>query len=163
MNNKTVWLIVAAIVIIGAIAWSMNREDDSMVKNEETMMEEEKTEEVMTEEKKEEGAMMEKSGSYKDYSTATVAAEQAAGNKVVLFFHATWCPYCKAADTAFKAKGDDIPSGVTVLKTDYDSNTELKTKYGVTTQHTFVQIDAEGNQVTKWVSGDVSELKANLK
>jgi thiol-disulfide isomerase/thioredoxin len=107
--------------------------------------------------------MMAKVGSYKDYSPETVAAEQKAGNKVVLFFHATWCPYCKAADAAFKASPEKIPSGVTVLKTDYDSNTSLKTKYGVTTQHTFVQIDTNGNMITKWVSGDIDMLIKNIK
>ena len=85
--------------------------------------------------------MMQKTGSYKDYSIATVEAEQKAGNKVVLFFHAPWCPFCKAANTEFMSRANEIPSGVTVLKTDYDSNSELKQKYGVTYQHTFVQID----------------------
>ena len=27
---------------------------------------------------------------------------------------------------------------------------ELKQKYGITTQHTFVQVDADGNEVAKW-------------
>lgn len=108
-------------------------------------------------------AMMTKSGAYKDYSQEVLVAEQKAGQKVVLFFHASWCPYCKAADTAFKANSNKIPAGVTVLKTDYDSNQELKTKFGVTTQHTFVQIDNNGNLITKWVSGDVDTLKANIK
>ncbi len=107
--------------------------------------------------------MMAKTGAYKDYSPETVAAEQKAGNKVVLFFHAVWCPYCKAADAAFKANLDKIPAGVTVLKTDYDSNTALKQKYGVTYQHTFVQIDNAGNQVTKWNGGDTDNLTKFIK
>lgn len=104
-----------------------------------------------------------KAGSYQDYSTATIATEQKAGNKVVLFFHAPWCPYCKAADIAFKANATSIPAGVTVLKTDYDSNTELKKKYGVTYQHTFVQIDTNGNQVSKWNGGDIDNLIKYIK
>jgi thiol-disulfide isomerase/thioredoxin len=93
----------------------------------------------------------------------TVAAEQSSGNKVVLFFHAPWCPFCRAANTAFLQRADEIPSGVVVLKTDYDTNTELKRKYGVTYQHTFVQIDANGNQVSKWNGGDIDNLKKYLK
>lgn len=104
-----------------------------------------------------------KAESYKEYSEATVAAEQKAGNKIVLFFHATWCPECRAADAAFKAHPEKIPAGVTVLKTDYDSNTALKKKYVVTYQHTFVQIDNNGNLVTKWISGDIAALKKNIK
>lgn len=107
--------------------------------------------------------MIKKEGAYKEYSPETVTSEQAAGQKIVLFFHAGWCPSCKAADTAFKTNLEKIPAGVTVLKTDYDNNKELKTKYGITTQHTFVQIDTSGNMVTKWVSGDVDMLVKNIK
>ncbi len=102
-------------------------------------------------------------GVYGDYSTQAVADAQKAGQKVVLFFHASWCPYCKAADAAFKANLDKIPSGVAVLKTDYDTQSQLKQKYGVTYQHTFVQIDVAGNMLTKWVSGDIELLKQNIK
>lgn len=107
--------------------------------------------------------MMAKNGEYMDYSAATAAAESAEGHKVVLFFHAPWCPFCKAADTAFKAKLDQIPANVVVLKTDYDSNTALKQKYGVTYQHTFVQIDKDGNLVTKWNGGDLANLIKFIK
>jgi len=107
--------------------------------------------------------MMTKPGAYKDYSVATVESEQQAGNKVVLFFHASWCPFCKAANQAFTSRASEIPSGVTILKTDYDSNTELKQKYGVSYQHTFVQIDSDENQVSKWNGGDIDNLKKYLK
>ncbi len=102
-------------------------------------------------------------GSYKDYSPALAQSEAAAGNKVVLFFHAPWCPFCKSADSAFKTSLDKIPKGVAVLKTDYDSNLDLRKKYAVTYQHTFVQIDANGNQITKWTSGDIDMLIKNIK
>jgi thiol-disulfide isomerase/thioredoxin len=102
-------------------------------------------------------------GTYQDYSPARVQSEQAQGKKVVLFFHADWCPYCRTADAAFKANLNQIPNDVTVLKLDYDSNTELRTQYGVTTQHTFVQIDSEGRQVAKWIGGDIDNLNKFIK
>jgi thiol-disulfide isomerase/thioredoxin len=102
-------------------------------------------------------------GNYGDYSPDTVATEQRAGHKVVLFFHAPWCPFCRAADVAFKEKASQIPAGVTVLKIDYDSNKELRTKYGITYQHTFVQIDNNGELVSKWNGGDVDNLIKYLK
>jgi thioredoxin-related protein len=40
---------------------------------------------------------------------------------------------------------------------------ELAKKYGVTYQHTFVQIDAEGNEVTKWNGGKIEELLHNIR
>ena len=102
-------------------------------------------------------------GEYKDYSPETLQSEQKLGHKVVLFFHAPWCPYCRTADKDFKDNLNKIPAGVTLLKTDYDSNTELKKKYGVTYQHTFVQIDNDGNKIAFWVSGATDELITNVK
>jgi thiol-disulfide isomerase/thioredoxin len=107
-------------------------------------------------------AMM-STGTYKEYSAETLAVEQAMGHKVVLFFHAKWCPTCKAADANFNANLGKIPAGVTLLKTDYDTEKALKTKYGVTYQHTFVQVDKNGSKVTVWNGGDIDTLIANLK
>lgn len=186
MNNKIIIGIVAAIVIIGGVVLYVSSSDksamqdsmtsgDAMMKEDklnenEAMMEKDKMEsdammkdDKMESDKMEGDAMMQKSGSYKDYSTSVVAAEQSAGNKVVLFFHAPWCPFCKTADAEFKAKSSEIPAGVTVLKIDYDSNLELRKKYALTYQHTFVQIDNSGNLVTKWSGGGVAEVKTNVK
>ncbi len=68
--------------------------------------------------------------------------------KVVLFFHASWCPDCKKTDESLKTDG--VPKGLTIVKLDYDTETDLKQKYGITQQHTFVQIDKQGAQVAKW-------------
>lgn len=182
MNQKYIWIGLAALIlIIGAAVVVNNRPNSEVASTQSTggaMMEAKDDtpddtngammakddQKMMSEDKLESSdVMMEKSGSYKDYSASTVSSEQDAGNKVVLFFHAPWCPFCRTADSAFKSSMDKIPAGVTVLKTDYDSNTELKTKYGVTTQHTFVQIDDSGNLVTKWVSGDIDTLLKNIK
>lgn len=38
---------------------------------------------------------------------------------------------------------------------DFDTATDLRQKYGVTVQHTFLQIDAEGTELAKW-SGSVT-------
>lgn len=100
-------------------------------------------------------------GEYKTYSQAAYAS--ASNEKRVLFFHATWCPTCKAANAAFTSRPDDIPSGVVILKTDYDTETALKQKYGITYQHTFVQVDAEGNELAKWNGGDIDLLVSKLQ
>lgn len=98
------------------------------------------------------------------YLPYTPEAYQAnAERKRVLFFHAAWCPYCREADAEFSVNGNKIPDNAVVLKTDYDSETELKRKYGVTSQHTFVQVDAAGNAVVKWNGGAIEALSANLK
>jgi thiol-disulfide isomerase/thioredoxin len=61
---------------------------------------------------------------------------------VVLFFNASWCPTCRQAVTNLDAQG--VPPGLTVVSVDYDSNGDLRREYGVTVQHTFVQVDESG-------------------
>lgn len=91
------------------------------------------------------------------YSSENLIVATNNGGKALIFFHAAWCPYCLGAEKDILAKFDRIPSGITILKADYDREKELKKKYSVTTQHTFVQVDREGNEITKWVGGDTLE------
>jgi thioredoxin 1 len=101
------------------------------------------------------------SGSYDIYTPEKVA--NAEGN-VVLFFHASWCPSCRRLNSDIENNLDSIPSDLTILKVDYDKETALKQKYGVTTQHTLVQVDNQGNLVTKWSGGSSLEgLIAEVK
>lgn len=95
-------------------------------------------------------------GAYIDYDASAVT--QAAENgTAVLFFHASWCPTCKALNDDIEASLSDIPDGVTIFKTDYDTNVDLKQQYGVTYQHTLVQVDADGNTINKWSGGNTLE------
>ncbi len=87
-------------------------------------------------------------GSYTDYSEE---AFKKASWKKVLFFHATWCPSCKSADKNLKA--DTIADGLTIFKVDYDSNTDLRKKYGVVAQHTFVYVDNNMEKIKLMVGG----------
>lgn len=95
------------------------------------------------------------SGSYEAYAEEKLA--RADEGDVVLFFRANWCPTCRTLDAALTA--GPLPEGLTVLDLNYDTETALKQKYGVTTQHTLVQIDAKGNLIKKWQgSRSVPEL-----
>lgn len=98
---------------------------------------------------------------YKSYSEAEFATVK--DQKRVIFFYAPWCPTCRPTDQAFTERSSEIPEGVIVFKTDYDTSTELKKKYGITYQHTFVQVDENGNEVAKWNGGDLDTLRANVK
>lgn len=92
-----------------------------------------------------------------------------ANTRRVLFFYASWCPICIPADQDFAANNDQIPSDVTVIRVNYndpDTDTnekDLAKKYGITYQHTFVQIDSEGKEITKWNGGKLKELLTNIK
>lgn len=94
-------------------------------------------------------------GSYEAYSTEKIA--MAATGDVVLFFHASWCPSCRMLSGNITKNLASIPDGVTILKTDYDKETELKKKYGVTSQHTLVQVDKDGTMIKKWSGGSKLE------
>jgi len=90
------------------------------------------------------------SGSFETYSADKIAA---ATGDVIIFFHATWCPSCRVLSNDIEKNANTIPAGTTILKADYDTETELKKKYGVTTQHTLVQVDIDGNLIKKWSGG----------
>ncbi len=107
-------------------------------------------------------AMMAKAGSYETYEASKLA--MAKEGKVVLFFRASWCPTCRALDADIRKNLSAIPAGVTILDVDYDRYADLKKRYGVTTQHTLVQVDADGNEVTKWIgSQNIEEIVSKLK
>ncbi|RLP11676.1 thioredoxin family protein [Propionibacterium australiense] len=83
--------------------------------------------------------------------------------KSILFFNATWCPSCQAITKALKENPGRIPDGTDIVSVDYDSNPELRQKYGVTTQHTFVQVDAEGNAVRTWSATNIDDALSGIK
>ena len=100
-------------------------------------------------------------------SYVTTKSEDLAGvtnDKRVLFFHASWCPTCKVLDNEISSSESQIPAGLTIARVDFDKETDLRKKYGVTLQHTLVQIDADGNEVTKWSgSRDLADLLAKVQ
>lgn len=103
--------------------------------------------------------VMTQKGIYTQYSPEAV--ENATG-KIVLFFHAHWCPACVAIDN--KINSEDISSDVTILKVNYDDSDDLKKKYWVTTQTTFVQIDKTGEKIKTWVwARDLADIESKLK
>lgn len=97
-------------------------------------------------------------GAYIDYSDNAI--KNTKGTKV-LFFHAPWCPQCRALDNSIKS--GKIPNGVTIIKVDYDSNQELRKKYGVTLQTTLVRVDDDGNMVKKYTAYNEPSLDALIK
>ncbi|MBY0539374.1 thioredoxin family protein [Patescibacteria group bacterium] len=180
--NKT-FILVALVIVLGGGALfflmpkdtSQNMQGDAMMeKTDDAMMQKdgdammEKDGEVMMQkdgeammEKTDEGAMM-SAGSYEAYAPEKLAKAQ--NGDVVLFFRAAWCPTCRALDADIRANLGAIPANVTILDVNYDDSTALKQKYGVTYQHTFVQVDANGNQIAKWTkSPTLASLVSNIK
>lgn len=94
-------------------------------------------------------------GAYKDYSASAISSTK--GTKI-LFFHAPWCPQCRQLEASIKA--GPIPENVTIFKVDYDSNQQLRQKYGVTIQTSLVKVDDSGNLVKRYVAYDEPTLNA---
>ncbi len=135
MKKITGIIAVVAILVAGGIYVSVNnQESDTMVNTSIDAV----TAKVDT--------MMQ--GSYEAYSPEKIARAQT--GDVVLFFHASWCPSCRSLNSDIESNLTSIPEGVLILKVDYDKEVDLKKKYGVTYQHTLVQVDKDGNHIKKW-------------
>lgn len=97
----------------------------------------------------------ETNGKYDAFSQDKLAA---ADGDVYLFFHASWCPQCRSIESGIESQG--VPSGITILKVDYDSNQALRQKYGVTIQTTFVKVTQDGEFISRYVAYDEPTFEA---
>ncbi len=175
MNKKALVIIgiIVGLLVIGggAFAYSSNQEDKD---NQEKMAMEKKIEDEAMMKKEESDAMekekmtaesdamskddvMSKQGAYVTLADYDADQSAYADTKKVYFFHASWCPICQGIDKEITSDPSKIPAGLTLIKTDFDSNTELRKKYGVTTQYTFVQVDENGNETKQWSASSLSK------
>ncbi|MEK7628744.1 MAG: redoxin domain-containing protein [Patescibacteria group bacterium] len=182
MTHQKLTAILAGVLALGGLAWyfympatsvSMaEKSDDVMEVKGDVMLkdgeERETDENVMM---KNEGKMEIKDTSTKKTYTGKVLAGTTAplldfnkadynlateeGRLIVLFFYATWCPYCQAelpeAQAAFNALTDDRIVGFRVNYNDPDTDSDeqaLAREFGVGYQHTKVLLRG-GNRLGK--------------
>lgn len=180
--NKRALVIVSVVVGLllvggGVMAYNNNQNDK---KEAEKMAMEKKTKDEATMKKDEAAAMekdkmakegnamvkddaMSKSGSYVTLADYNANPTKYADSKKVYFFHASWCPICQGIDKEINADMSKIPAGVTLIKTDFDKSTDLRQKYGVTTQYTFVQVDNNGNETAQWSATSLDKAIEGIK
>ena len=167
MNKKVLVIlsIVVGLLLVGGGVMAYNNNQNDKKEQEKMAMEKKASDEKK---KKKEAAAMEKEkmakegdtmakddamskqGSYVTLADYNKDPSKYADSKKVYFFHASWCPICQGIDKEINADMSKIPAGVTMIKTDFDSSTDLRQKYGVTTQYTFVQVDGNGNETAQW-------------
>lgn len=166
-NSKTIVAILLVMLVVGIIIyiWSQKKSLTDTTINLQDLKK--PTEEIVMEESematKQDGI----GGSYVVHSGQSL--EESINSRRVLFFYASWCPTCKPADADLIANESKIPNDVTVIRVNYDDSdtdteeSELAKKYGITYQHTFVQIDSQGKEIAKWNGGKIDELLEKIK
>ena len=101
-------------------------------------------------------------GSLKNYTAPSDLAHLTGTN--ILFFKASWCITCTMLYDKLKEEQNAIPDGVTIWVVNYDSNESMRRSYGVTSQHTLVQIDTNKNKINLWRGGfSLAEVLSNIK
>lgn len=153
MKNSKVILVIStgAVVLFGVLFLILSGGEDPLASKTTSGSNDSTTEEISQQttqpqdSKTTETTTQTNPNGYQDYDAASVA--QTDGKKI-LFFHASWCPTCKALDQNIRA--GVIPADLTIFKVNYDTADALRKKHGVTYQHTLVQVDDGGEQLNKW-------------
>lgn len=178
MNKTYVVSVVLLLLLAGAGAYLLRRPNTKMVEtdsaltekvSEDVMVDDAMMDETLVAEadSKVDEKMMQKNGSYAPFTSKVLVSSSE--TRRVLFFYANWCPTCLPADASFSERESEIPANVTLIRVNYnDTETEqaekdLAQKYGVTYQHTFVQIDSQGAEVAKWNGGQIEELVSKVQ
>jgi len=99
-------------------------------------------------------------GVYGEYGDEDVEGFE---NKI-LFFTAPWCPSCTEVHENIIEEQKEIPADVAIIRVDFDNDVQLREKYGVDKQHTFILIDENGEEISRWNnSKTLKEIIENIK
>ena len=98
-------------------------------------------------------------GVYVDYTQA-VYNDMLGKKPFALFFHASWCPTCKAMEKDILGSLDSFPQGSVILKADYDTEIALKKQYNITSQSLVVMFNADGSVAETLVAPTASILQS---
>ena len=164
--------ITGAVLLVMLIIWAINianktdtastAETSQLANSEQTSAKKDRTAAESQLEEVEEKVIAAK-GQYIDYTPEAFTASTTEKN--VINFDATWCYVCDAIEE--NILDGEIPEDLTIFKADFDTEIELRKKYGVTSQTTFVQVTPEGDEITKWVMYDtaagINEIVAELQ
>lgn len=185
----TVAVIIGIIILGGAgYAYMSANKDDKMQKNDTKMSKEDKKEDKMKKDsmdkdhemekdsmKKDsmdkdkdhkmdkEDMSMEKNGEYISLDDYNAHKDMYKDTTTVYFFHANWCPICVGIDNELNSDKSMIPAKTVIVKTDFDSAKDLRKKYGVTAQTSFVQVDKDGNKVNMWTANSAKDAVEKIE
>ena len=119
--------------------------------------------------KPEEAMMKKEASTFVDFTQAAYEKALADKKPIYLYFHANWCPTCKAQNPTVNEVFSQHMGGVAGFRVSYndsDTNDEeraLAKTFGVTYQHTFFYIDRAGKTVKKTIgSQTAAQITADL-
>jgi len=78
---------------------------------------------------------------------------------IILNFYAAWCPTCRRIKSDISKNLASYPKGTIILEVNYDTQTDLKSQYGVTNQTTFVFLDGKGEVQEQYVAISESQIQ----
>jgi thioredoxin len=84
------------------------------------------------------GQMDSKMNDFKPFTREAFKSAQAEGKTTLLFFHAPWCPVCKAQEPKVTAQLNGDHKDIVAFKIDYDSNVPLRKELHVEKQSTLI-------------------------
>jgi thioredoxin 1 len=160
---------LAVVAISSAFTAAMEMKDDKMMMKDDKMMMSGSmaTGAMMKDDKmmemKDDKKMMDH-GMATDYTPGSITKAIKEGKTVVLDFSASWCPNCVALEKDINAHMDMIPANVVIIKADFDTATNLKKFYKVTSQNSLVVIKKvkKSTKIIKRSSGAVTTLDVLL-
>lgn len=82
------------------------------------------------------GQMM--ANEFKPFTKQAYSEAMAAGKTTIVFFHAPWCPVCRAQEPKVLARLNGDFKHVVAFKVDYDTNQELRREMKVDRQSTLI-------------------------
>lgn len=88
----------------------------------------------------------------KPFTAALLTQAQASDQPVALHFHADWCPTCRAQEKVLQSLKSEPGLDLTVMVVNYDTEKELKKRFNVRAQSTFVVL--RGQQEWARLVGD---------
>jgi hypothetical protein len=105
---------------------------------------------------------------YLTYTTENFDSAKAAvatsGGRLLLYFHVDWSSVCVELDQDIAASVHDLPGDLIILRADFEEDTALRQAYDVQHEHTFVQVDSQGNKLTAWLaSSNAGDIPSHLK
>ncbi len=95
------------------------------------------------------------------FTDLDAARRLAAKGPTVLFFAADWDAASRADLADLAANGGRL-SGVTVVVADFDKTADVRARYGIAYQGTYVQIDGDGKPVAVWSGGGVDGILTHV-